>query len=135
VANRPNIKIEPHRIKDRDIVAIIFKYNLSIIKIVRKFEGAVWNEKMKFWYIPAEKFDLSLVFEKLRPVAYIDYSALQAQKNENKSSAPAKGRKLICRMVILRSLSGSDTVDRRSGHTAVISMILRYIFPAGTWKI
>jgi site-specific recombinase XerD len=93
VANRPNIKIEPHRIKDRDIVAIIFKYNLSIIKIVRKFEGAVWNEKMKFWYIPAEKFDLSLVFEKLRPVAYIDYSALQAQKNENKSSAPANEQK------------------------------------------
>ncbi len=93
MANRPNIRIEPHRYKDRDIVAIVFKYNLSIIKIVREFEGAIWSEKMKFWYIPAEKFDLSLVFEKLRPVAYIDYSALQAQKNENKSSAPANEQK------------------------------------------
>jgi hypothetical protein len=80
LATRPIIRIEPHRYKDRDIVAFIFRYNSAIIKIVRELEGAIWSEKMKFWYIPAEKFKLSLVFEKLRPVAFIDYSALQAQK-------------------------------------------------------
>lgn len=79
----PNIRIEPHRYKDRDIVAIIFKYNLSIIKIVREFEGAVWSEKMKFWYIPEEKFNLSLVFEKLRPVAYIDYFGFTGTKKRD----------------------------------------------------
>jgi integrase/recombinase XerD len=98
VASNSDIRIEPHRYKDRDIVAIIFKYNSSIIKIVREFEGATWSEKMKFWYIPAEKFKLSLVFEKLRPVANIDYSALQTQKKENKSSADSnepKGNKRV----------------------------------------
>ncbi len=79
------IRIEPHRHNDGDVVAIIFDYNDSIIKIIREIEGAVWSRRMGYWYIPADKFNLSGVFEKLRQHAFIDYSALKSHKKDSKA--------------------------------------------------
>jgi integrase/recombinase XerD len=93
LVTRPVIRIESRRHNDRDIVAIIFQYNASIIKIVRDIDGAIWNEGMKFWYIPADKFKLYLIFDKLQPIAFIDYSALKAQKEEYNMPADTNNQK------------------------------------------
>jgi integrase/recombinase XerD len=82
LATKPVIRIEPRCYNDSDVVAIIFDYNDSIIKIIREIDGAVWSRRMGYWYIPADKFNLSGVFEKLRQHAFIDYSALKVHKKE-----------------------------------------------------
>ncbi len=82
MATKPVIRIEPRCYNDSDVVAIIFDYNDSIIKIIREIDGAIWSRKMGYWYIPAGKFKLSEVFEKLRSHAFIDYSALKVHKKE-----------------------------------------------------
>ncbi|MBE0637416.1 MAG: site-specific integrase [Bacteroidales bacterium] len=43
-------------------------------------EGAAWSHSRRFWYIPAEQFRLSEVFNALNPVAWLDYSALKSEK-------------------------------------------------------
>lgn len=74
---KPVIKIEPRQLQGKEIIGIIFKYHLGIIKILRTFDGAAWSDRLRLWCIPADKFKLSDVFEKLSPIAYIDYSALK----------------------------------------------------------
>ena len=42
---------------------------------------------MRFWYIPAEQFKLSLIIDKLRSFAFIDYSALNSNKSTQETRA------------------------------------------------
>ena len=80
MAKKVLVKIEPRHLNNSDVVAFVFDYNASIINLIRKFEGAVWSRETGCWYVPAEKFKLSAVFEKLMPYAFVDYSALLVKR-------------------------------------------------------
>ena len=80
MATKPVIRIETRLKQGREIIAIIFKDNTDIVKILKEIAGAVWSAEMRIWYIPAEKFKLSYVFEKLHSLAFVDYSALSMRK-------------------------------------------------------
>jgi integrase/recombinase XerD len=80
LATKPLIKFEPRRQDGREIIGIIFKYHPGIIRILNKIEGSVWSPDLRIWYIPADKFKLSDVYEKLSSIAYIDYSDIGNHK-------------------------------------------------------
>jgi integrase/recombinase XerD len=80
LATKPSIKIEPRKQDGREIIGIIFKYHPGIIRILREIKVATWSPGMRIWYIPADKFELSDIFEKLSSIAYIDYSDFSNRK-------------------------------------------------------
>lgn len=48
---------------------------------------------MDCWYIPVEKFNLSGLFDQLQPKAFIDYSALKAQRESVKYTGKIENKK------------------------------------------
>lgn len=70
------VKIEPRQYNNDDVVTFIFDYNATIRNIIKNIDGAGWSKDMGCWYMPAEKFKLNTVFEKLMKYAFIDYSTL-----------------------------------------------------------
>jgi len=67
------------------VVSLVFGKETTLIDRVKTLPGARWSQSRKFWYIPKEQFNLSMVFDALQPVAYLDYSALKDSGNHQKS--------------------------------------------------
>ena len=67
-----------------------FEYDHQLIDAVKSINGARWSQSRKFWYIPREEFQLKKVFDLLKQVAYIDYSAIKTQKKVNISKRKDK---------------------------------------------
>ena len=44
---------------------------------MKEIKVAQWSQNHGFWYIPKEEFNLGQVFDELKTVAYIDYSAIK----------------------------------------------------------
>ena len=61
---------------DTPVVSLRFEKDHSIINKVKTLKGATWSQSQGFWYIPQSEFKLSGVFDRLSPVAFLDYSAL-----------------------------------------------------------
>ena len=79
--NKPVVILSYDKLYGDDVVVMHFDFNENIKNIVKSIEGTDWEVKRRYWYIPAEKFDLNTVFNTLKTVAFIDYSELK-----NKSS-------------------------------------------------
>jgi len=70
------------------VVSLVFEKNEALINQVKTIPGTRWSQSRKFWYLPKEQFNLSKVFDALRAVAYLDYSALRENtKNELKDTS------------------------------------------------
>lgn len=79
------------------VVSLVFGKDATLINKVKTLPGARWSQSRRLWYIPKEEFKLSLVFDALQPVAYLDYSALkentksviiEPEKIKDKNTAP-----------------------------------------------
>jgi len=71
--------------QNNTVVSLVFEKDATLINKVKSLPGAKWSQSRKFWYIPKEEFKLSLVFDALQPVAYLDYSALKdMEKNADR---------------------------------------------------
>ncbi len=69
---------------------IKFQYNDKIIFKLKQQVTAKWSTNLQCWYIPKETFQLNVFFESFKNLAYINYSALKRQKNEDKTVYPEK---------------------------------------------
>lgn len=84
--------------RNKDVVIFNFDYNKELIKQIKTLPGVRWSQTKGKWYQPVSEFMLNEFFKKLKPFAYIDYSALtdesktrqvrQPKKNENKVLLP-----------------------------------------------
>ena len=74
---RPQVKLTNEIKQGKHAVAIRFVYDSAIYKKVKEIKAAQWSQNHGFWYIPKEEFNLRQVFETLKTVAYIDYSAIK----------------------------------------------------------
>jgi hypothetical protein len=70
------ITIAPEIHREKPVVSLFFEKDYALIKKVKSIKGATWSQSRKFWYIPKDDFKLSVVFEKLSSVAWLDFSAL-----------------------------------------------------------
>ena len=80
-----SINIRPFTHRGQQCTGLYFDYNKEIINKVKSLEGARWSATNKCWYFTKEDFNLNRVFETLKPLAYLDYSALS-----NKSGTTQK---------------------------------------------
>lgn len=82
MTQKPEIKLINEVHHEKPVVSLLFGYNQELISRVKTLEGAVWSHSRRFWYIPAEQFNLAKVFEVLQPVAFLDYSSLKSAEND-----------------------------------------------------
>jgi integrase/recombinase XerD len=87
--------------RETPVVKVEFAYNRELIDALKARTNARWSANMNCWYIPKDKFNLGKFFTAMRPVAWIDYSAVkntnsqQPQKSEEKKYSPAAMKKQI----------------------------------------
>jgi integrase/recombinase XerD len=74
---KPNIILANDHHRNQAVISMTFEKDQTLISRVKTLPGASWSQSKKYWYIPAEQFNLSNVFETLQPVAYVDYSAIK----------------------------------------------------------
>jgi len=84
VTDKPEIKLKSEIHHKSTVVSLLFGYDRELINRVKTIEGAAWSNSRRFWYIPAEQFRLSEVFNALSPVAWLDYPALNEKNPENR---------------------------------------------------
>ena len=79
--NSPQILLSEGNYKENRVVFIDFEFDWKIVNLLRIFKGAQFIYAEKRWYILSEDFDLPNFFNHFKPVAFVDYSALQ-KKNQ-----------------------------------------------------
>lgn len=75
--NKATITLNYDNHRNREVVSLQFAKDFAVMGKVKALPGARWSQSRKFWYIPKEDFNLSKVFDALRPAAYLDYSAVK----------------------------------------------------------
>ncbi|MCE1201752.1 MAG: site-specific integrase [Bacteroidia bacterium] len=73
-----------------EVVSFQFDKDETLIRQVKALPGATWSQSRKFWYVPAEGFKLNAVFNAFRGLAWVDYSALRAGKENLVSRTAAE---------------------------------------------
>ncbi len=74
---KPRVQLQKGRHRHQDVVFLRFEKDRSLVDAVKALRHARWSDTQRHWYIPGEKFDLGQLFNKLSPIAYIDYSGLK----------------------------------------------------------
>ncbi|QIA08787.1 tyrosine-type recombinase/integrase [Draconibacterium halophilum] len=74
---RPQIKLEPGKHQQQEIILVKFAHNHAITNRLKELFAARWSSTLLGWTIAREDFNLSHFFEAFRELAYIDYSALK----------------------------------------------------------
>ncbi len=82
-----DIILAPDVHRQKAVVTLKFAYSKSVKEAVKKLDSARWSQSRKFWYISKQEFNLGKVFEALKPIAFIDYSALKNTKEEPKQES------------------------------------------------
>ncbi len=79
---KPGLILANDHHRNQAVISIKFDKNQILISRVKTLPGAKWSQSRNFWYLPAQDFSLSKVFEALQPVAFIDYSTLRDSKTQ-----------------------------------------------------
>ncbi|HQQ02980.1 MAG TPA: site-specific integrase [Bacteroidales bacterium] len=90
---KPQITLANALHQDNPVVSLVFEKDATLINHVKTLPGARWSQSRKYWYIPKEQFNLSRVFDVLKPVAYLDYTALKEHAksvNNEQAKVPDK---------------------------------------------
>jgi site-specific recombinase XerD len=75
--SKPKITLANDNHRNSEVVSLCFEKDFELISKVKSIPGAAWSQSRKFWYINKADFQLNQVFEKLKPVAFVDYSAVK----------------------------------------------------------
>lgn len=92
---RPQIALKKDFHRNEKIVRIEFPYNAEIVDLLRKNFNARWSQTMGCWYIAEYEFNLGEFFTLVKPVAYINYSALKNKLPSQANPVQTKNRKPI----------------------------------------
>jgi integrase/recombinase XerD len=79
---KPNIILANDHHRNQAVISMTFEKDQTLINRVKTLPGARWSQSRKMWYLPADHFNLSNVFETLQPVAYVDYSAIKGGQSK-----------------------------------------------------
>ncbi|MGM0622356.1 MAG: tyrosine-type recombinase/integrase [Bacteroidota bacterium] len=98
---KPKITLSTATHRQQTVVKVEFAYNRELIDALKTRTSARWSATMNCWYITKDKFVLGELFTAMKPLAWIDYSALknknsqQPQKSAGKKYSPASVKKRI----------------------------------------
>jgi len=87
---KPKVVLEKRVHKDADVVKIVFEKNDKILRCLRQLPDLRWSQTHRSWYVPFRTTIMQDIFGLLKPIAYIDYSALKktGTTRELKPAAP-----------------------------------------------
>jgi integrase/recombinase XerD len=102
----PKITLSTATHREQPVVKVEFAYNRELIDELKARTNARWSATLNCWYIPKDKFNLGKFFTAMRPVTWIDYSAVlnhseitedvqQPEKSTKKSYSAALIKKRI----------------------------------------
>jgi site-specific recombinase XerD len=86
----PKITLSTATHRETPVVKIEFVYNRELIVELKARTNARWSASMNCWYIPKDQFVLGDFFAAMKPLAWIDYSAV---KNKNSRRPPKSTEK------------------------------------------
>ncbi len=86
MTQKPEIKLIHDVHHEKPVVSLLFGFNQELSSRIKTLEGAAWSHSRRFWYIPAEQFNMAKVFAVLQPLAFLDYSELKTPSHEIKES-------------------------------------------------
>ena len=90
-----NITLRNDYHREKDVVLVKFKYNKELINCIKRIEGASWSQSKKSWYFTKDKFDLPVIINIFKSLAYVDYSGLgNNNKINHGTQRPEKTKKL-----------------------------------------
>lgn len=72
------------------VVSLRFEKDFGLIAKVKCIKSAAWSQRQGYWYIPREGFKLNEVFEALKDVAWLDYSALKRNESDDHKEVEKK---------------------------------------------
>jgi integrase/recombinase XerD len=84
---KPKIALSTATHRETPVVKVEFVYNRELINELKARTNVRWSATLNCWYIPKDKFNLGKFFTAMRPVAWIDYSAV---KNHSENSEDEK---------------------------------------------
>jgi len=93
---KPSIILANDHHRNQAVISMTFEKDQTLINRVKTLPGARWSQSSqsrKMWYLPADHFNLSNVFETLQPVAYVDYSVLKKQSTPKKKTYQQQPKK------------------------------------------
>jgi integrase/recombinase XerD len=85
----PKITLSNATHREQPVVKVEFVYNRELIDALKANTNARWSANMNCWYISKDKFDLGKFFTAMKPLAWIDYSAVKIV-DEPENSKPKK---------------------------------------------
>jgi integrase/recombinase XerD len=71
----PKITLSTATHRETPVVKVEFVYNRELIDALKA--NARWSASMNCWYIPKDQFVLGDFFAAMKPLAWIDYSAVK----------------------------------------------------------
>jgi len=74
---KPDITLSSAIHREQPVVKVEFAWNRELIDELKARTNARWSANMNCWYIPKDKFVLGEFFTAMKPVAWIDYSAVK----------------------------------------------------------
>lgn len=86
---KPNVTLSNGNHREQQVIKVEFEYDRKLIDILKAKTNARWSATMNCWYIPKDKFVLGEFFTAMKPVAWIDYSAVKIV-NEPENPKPKK---------------------------------------------
>lgn len=108
--SKPNITLAHDFHHGKAVVTLRFGYNQELINRIKNIGGARWSQSKKCWYFLKDNFHLPTVFEALKPVSYIDYSALKTNSN---TSQPQKKPKIVAKPKVKLPAAYIDVLDQQ----------------------
>ena len=75
--SKPIIILDNNVIGKNPVIRLGFDFDKILINEVKTIKGTRWSQSSRFWYIPKEEFNLNEVIDAMKPLAYLNYSALR----------------------------------------------------------
>ncbi|SHI57305.1 Site-specific recombinase XerD [Tangfeifania diversioriginum] len=74
---KPKITLSTATHHQQTVITVEFSYNRELIDALKTRTNARWSATMNCWYIPKDNFVLGEFFNAMKPLAWIDYSAVK----------------------------------------------------------
>lgn len=74
---KPKITLSNATHRQQPVVKVEFSFNRELIDELKVRTNARWSANMNCWYIPKDQFELGEFFTAMKPLAWIDYSAVK----------------------------------------------------------
>lgn len=108
---KPAITLAFDKLGDSAVVSLRFEKDFGLIAKVKSIKGVSWSQSQGFWYIPREAFNLNQVFETLKGVAWLDYSALKL--NESAAHKEVKKQKPVVKPKVFIPQEYTDLLEQK----------------------